>query len=744
MAKKPSMGSLFDGSGGFPYVAKMCGIEPKWASEIEIYPIRVTTKRFPEMKHLGDISKINGGEIEPVDLITFGSPCQSLSVAGKREGIKHTGLGDEETTESGLFMDAIRVIREMRTATGGEYPKYIIWENVCFCAGTVITTQGGYRDIEDVKQGQFVKTHEGRYREVKEVYKTEGKETLTLKVHGAEKLRVTPNHPFYARREKFSETEWIAAEELTADSYVGFKVDTGKNSIGISTAYSFGEQVLDPNYGIPQWAFFLKRSEQKALVEGFLSSREISTHDRYWWLNNLSRRFAHGFARMMRNVYHTGVEILKCCGDYVIIYNAESKDYYYDYGYMWQRVKGISKGKIETVYNLSVEGDNSYEANGISVHNCGAFSSTGGEDFRTVLQEIERIAAGKEVYVPRPPESWTLAGSVLGHNYSIAWRTFDAQYWGVAQRRRRIYLVADFTGRGAEKILFEREGLQRNFKTGAYKEKGTPRDVGKGINTADKKRCIAFEPGILKRKGGHYTEDKANTLRAQMGDNQLAVAIENHPAGSYAKISKDNVCQTLTARMGTGGGNVPLVLTSEKTICINGEVASKGEKAYANGMGWSDDISYTLTTKDRHAVCYFENDYSNYKESEVGGTLKASGGALAGGSETIVCDFREEPQYIVRRLTPLECLRLQGLPDYWETGLETENPTEEEIEFWRKAFKTHREITGGVKDKTDNQIIEWLKNPYSESASYKMIGNGIAIPTALYVVEGIAEAMKKK
>lgn len=114
--------SLFDGSGGFPLAASMCGIEPVMASEIEPYPIAVTRSRFPNMKHLGDVSRINGAEIEPVDIISFGSPCQDLSVAGKREGL--------DGQRSGLFMQAIRIIKEMREETNGRYPTFAIWENV--------------------------------------------------------------------------------------------------------------------------------------------------------------------------------------------------------------------------------------------------------------------------------------------------------------------------------------------------------------------------------------------------------------------------------------------------------------------------------------------------------------------------------------------------------------------------------------------------------------------------------------
>lgn len=117
------LGSLFDGSGGFPLAGAMHGITPVWASEVEPYPIAVSMTHFPYMKHLGSVSDIDGGNIEPVDILTFGSPCQDLSVAGKQTGI-------HEGERSNLFFQAIRIIKEMRSATNGEYPKYAVWENV--------------------------------------------------------------------------------------------------------------------------------------------------------------------------------------------------------------------------------------------------------------------------------------------------------------------------------------------------------------------------------------------------------------------------------------------------------------------------------------------------------------------------------------------------------------------------------------------------------------------------------------
>ena len=117
------LGSLFDGSGGFPLAGTLHGIVPVWASEIEPYPMRVTALRFPNMKQLGDVTKINGAEIEPVDIITFGSPCQDLSVAGLQKGI-------HEGERSNLFFEAIRIIKEMRNATANVYPRFGVWENV--------------------------------------------------------------------------------------------------------------------------------------------------------------------------------------------------------------------------------------------------------------------------------------------------------------------------------------------------------------------------------------------------------------------------------------------------------------------------------------------------------------------------------------------------------------------------------------------------------------------------------------
>lgn len=116
------LGSLFDGAGTCPLAGSMCGVKPAWASEIEPFPVAVSSSNFPGMVHLGDITKVHGDQIEPVDILTFGSPCQDLSIAGKRAGL--------DGERSGLFMEAVRIIKEMRCATHGKYPQIVVWENV--------------------------------------------------------------------------------------------------------------------------------------------------------------------------------------------------------------------------------------------------------------------------------------------------------------------------------------------------------------------------------------------------------------------------------------------------------------------------------------------------------------------------------------------------------------------------------------------------------------------------------------
>lgn len=485
MSNELTLGSLFDGSGGFPLGAKLLGIKPIWASEIEPFPIRVTTKRMPEVKHLGDVSDIKGYEIEPVDIITFGSPCQDMSIAGKRAGLNGS--------RSNLFYEAIRIIKEMREETHGEKPRYIVWENVP-----------------------------------------------------------------------------------------------------------------------------------------------------------------------------------------------------------------------------------------------GAFSSNKGEDFFSVLKEICQIK-GHKIDEARPSR-WQNAGLIMAGDFSLAWRVFDAQHWGVPQRRRRIYLVADFNGESAGKILFESEGMPWHLEKSKCPWKRTTGDSKTCTRNGVKNLCLNDQGG--QRMDVH--EDRCGTITASVG-NHPPLVFENHGQDSRFSGPLD-VSNTIGASLGTGGNNQPFVV--EETRCFDVRITSENTKNHRANV-YETDVARTINTGQNSpdanqgglAVVYSTSKNSHHTE------------ALKDKANTLVAsDYKDPPvvndmdgkRYIVRRLTPKECGRLQGFSDCWCDNLETDNPTDEEMKFWTDVFETYRKtVTKAIKPRSEKQIRKWLKNPHTDSAEYKMWGNGVALPNVCFVLVGI-------
>ena len=411
-----TLGSLFDGSGGFSLGGLLCGITPVWASEIEPFPIRVTTKRLPFMKHYGDVSRMDGGKIEPVDVITFGSPCQDMSIAGKRAGL--------DGSRSNLFYEAIRIVKEMRCATDGKYPRYIVWENVP-----------------------------------------------------------------------------------------------------------------------------------------------------------------------------------------------------------------------------------------------GAFSSNKGADFQSVLEEICSVK-GYEIHTPRP-ERWANAGEIVAEDFSLAWRVFDAQYWGVPQRRKRIYLVADFAGGSAGKILFESEGMSGYTPQGFRPWQGA---AGASEEGAGATGCVC-----LNDQGGSrmdVTEDVVATLRAEnhghpscvMGSagfctehsaQARGIGYEEEtsptlragtvPAAVYENHSQDTrytgpleTAPTVNATYGMGGNNQPFVVEMPKTLKIRSgcEGGGKGALIQENKsatLGCNNDQTvfvpkvYGICSKQSHAMLS-DNPHSGFYEADASRCLDANGG----------------------------------------------------------------------------------------------------------------------
>ena len=319
----------------------------------------------------------------------------------------------------------------------------------------------------------------------------------------------------------------------------------------------------------------------------------------------------------------------------------------------------------------------------------GAFSSNKGDDFRIVLEELAKVK-DKNAVIPRPADGkWRTSGCILGDGWSIAWRVLDTQFWGVSyylddggilvlgtpQRRKRISLVADFGGQSAPEILFNRKSVSGHINEsdaeGQRASSNSQRGVGAGGS-----RVLTFEPGISGREGGHVYDDICGTLRANAGDNQMAVAyvVENHPADSRVKIDESGVVQTLTTRMGTGGGNVPLVMTFAK---------SRRAKS--------------------------DTDFETWSESGVANTLNLfDQGDVRTTNVVVQC----KPRYVVRRLTPLECERLQGFPDNY------------------------------------TNIGEWTdsngkKKQASDAARYKALGNSIALPPWKWVLKRICACYER-
>lgn len=177
--------------------------------------------------------------------------------------------------------------------------------------------------------------------------------------------------------------------------------------------------------------------------------------------------------------------------------------------------------------------------------------------------------------------------------------------------------------------------------------------------------------------------------------------------------------------------------------CLQGNGIDRADTAGCNGKGVCEDKCYTLNTIDRHAACFPQQAYNKFIQEDIEATLKASGGTYGGGSENLVAEQSFSPiRYIVRRLTPTECARLQGFPDWWGEIPKKDNLTDDEYVFWLNARNTYAKINNKTtKEYSKEQMLSWYNKLHSDSSEYKMWGNGIALPNALYVMQGIAEVV---
>lgn len=295
---------------------------------------------------------------------------------------------------------------------------------------------------------------------------------------------------------------------------------------------------------------------------------------------------------------------------------------------------------------------------------------------------------------------WNYADCYRGDGWSLAYRTFDAQYWGVPQRRRRIYLIFDFAGQCAGDILFKRTGLSGNFKQGSQTWQGSSGDTEKGVTYAVRIRggCEGGGKGALiqEEKSGTLGCNNDQTLFCLYGKGGICILDMSHASDVIRECGDKAPC--LQARMGTGENQVPLCFGIG-----NGQVSEAMSLVYEKAQ--------TLNTMhDAEAIL-----------------------------QCAAVDCRNRT---VRRLTPTECARLQGFPDEWGHPIKKDSFSDEEYEFWCEVKNTHESIAGKIPKKyKKEQLLNWYNKLHTDSSEYKMWGNGIALPCALYCMEGIKESL---
>ena len=692
MNKKPmTLGSLFDGSGGFPLGGLISGITPLWASEVEPFPIRVTSKRIPQMKHLGDISTINGAEIDPVDIITFGSPCQDMSVAGKRSGL--------DGERSCLFYEAIRIVKEMRCKTNGEYPRYIVWENVpaAFSSNTGEDFKAVLEAVASVK---------GDY--------------------------AVPCPP---------KGKWTGAGELLGDSF------------------SIAWRCVDAQYwGVPQ------RRKRIYLVADFAGG---SAGKVLFESEGVSGYSAEGF-RAWQGTAGGAAPCIGAAGSVCLNDQGGSCISVEDGRACTLRAQ--SHGHPPCV--LESAGfctEHSAKARGIGY----------GEELSPTLRAGTVPAA---VALENHPADGMDAELSLFENHSQ-----DTRYTGPLETAPTVNATYGMGGNNqpfvveTPKTLKIRSGCEGGGKGALIQDDKSATLSCNNDQTVFVPFCKGTRPHSAEEAPTWKDGEVANTLNAfDIGEsrcNELVVQAFGICSKESNAMKSDNphsgfyeahTARTLDCNCNNPSSNQGGIAV----VAVQGSMIGREDKNGPQGSGVNEDVSFTLNATDHHAVAYptycaskssfftsAEEEVANtlvatdYKDpplinalqtasgKDVFGTISASMGSKQwlGNQEAFSGDYHIiEPDYIVRRLTPTECARLQGFPDWWCSGLETENPSDGDMAFWREVFETHRRIMGtSSKPKSDSQILKWLKDPHSDSAEYKMWGNGVALPNVYFVLSGI-------
>lgn len=304
----------------------------------------------------------------------------------------------------------------------------------------------------------------------------------------------------------------------------------------------------------------------------------------------------------------------------------------------------------------------------------------------------------------------------MGDRFSVAWRLLDAQYWGVPQRRRRVYLVANLAGGRAGKVLFDSEGVSGYSPQGFRSWQRTASAAQSGAEAAGGE--IKETPKTLQIRAGCEGGGKGPLVQ---DDKSATLTCVNSQTLFQPKVY--GVCSKSSFAMLSDNPRAGFYeAETARTLDTRGPTPARNQ----GGMAVVESVPPAYATS--------KNSFHLDVQKDVADTL-------------VAVDYKDpprvlaDPYYIVRKLTPTECARLQGFPDGWCKALGTAEPTAEDIAFWADVFETYRKALGKTtKPKTERQIAKWLKQPHTDSAEYRLWGNGVALPCVYFVLAGIAWA----
>ena len=718
-----TLGSLFDGSGGFPLGGLLTGcITPLWSSEVEPFAIRVTTKRLPEVKHYGDVSAINGADLPPVDIITFGSPCQDMSIAGKRDGL--------DGSRSSLFYEAIRIVKEMRCKTNGAKPRFIVWENV---PGAFSSNKG--QDFKAVLEAVI------------------GVKEPSTEVPAPDK-KGWPDADYYLG------DGWSVAYRVLDAQWWGVPQRRKRIYLVADFADHSAPKVLFESEGLSGYSAESFRAWQRAAActedgTGAASGcGRICLNDQGGAQMDVSEEVT-GTLRAQEHGHQPCVlEAAGFCTEHSA--NARS------IGYEEERSPTLRAGVVPAAIALENHPTDSrvkISKDGM-VQTLTSRCGTGGGNVPLIMDGAENPPAvtlkirsgcegGGKGAIWQEDKSATLG---CNNDQTV----FVPKCYGVCSKASHSMMsdnpYSGFYEASTSRTL-DRSGGDPTCNQGGLCicEPVVCVDQGGGKSNCTVDEQVA--PPLACTHGGSpavaFTQnqrdevrnlgEKAGSLSAQPGIKQQTFVAQPEDVTAFHVNQRNELIDL----HGKSGALMATRSDQMQTFVLQGSMIGRSDENGPQGDGINEDVCFTLDATDRHAVCASKDVYAMTTgsfmkvEENVSPTLMARDYK----DPTTIAPVPQDISYTVRRLTPTECARLQGFPDWWCSDLGTENPTEADMAFWQDVFETHRRlVTRAKKPKTEKQIRKWLADPYSDAAEYKLWGNGVALPCVYFVLAGIVWA----